>query len=283
MPDRWHHALFALLLLLQLLLLTTREPARGSRIEGWLLAATAPLSSGIASVADTARSVGDAWRSNGTLREENQALRDALADARHELMRLEGLEDAMRRDGQRPPATLGEGDFFVADVVYLDQTAGFRTLVLDGGDVDAEGGPLRPAPNQVVRTSEGLVGRIIVASARYGKVQLITDRAASVSAMIERTRRKGLVRGGDGGLELTLLPRRADVRVGDRVLTAGIDGVYPRGVPIGTVTSVTPAPGLFLRIDVEPAVEFGLLEDVFVLTSEPVPTAIIEGEPGGSP
>ncbi len=276
MRDRWHHALFALLLLLQLLLLTTREPARGSRLEGWLLGIYAPLAHGVSSVANAARSTGDAWRTNGTLRRENEALHRQLADTRRQLMRLEGLEEAMRRAGSGPPAALAETDFFVADVVYLDQTQGLRTLVLEGGDQ-------RPVPNQAVRTPEGLVGRIIVASARYGKVQLITDSAASVSAMIERTRRKGLVRGGDGGLSLTLLPRRADVRVGDHVLTAGIDGVYPRGVPIGTVTAVTPAPGLFLRIELEPAVDFGLLEDVFVLTGEPVPTAIIEGDPGASP
>lgn len=276
MQDRWHHTLLALLLLAQLLLLTTREPARGSRLESWLLGISAPLAHGVSTVTGAIGDAGEAWRFNHTLREENADLRAELADARRELMRLMSLEEAMRRAGQGPAASLGDSELFVADVVYLDQTAGLRTLVL-------EGGPHRPVRNQAVRTPRGLVGRIIVTSGRYGKVQLITDRAASASAMIERTRRKGLVRGGDGGLELTLLPRRADVRVGDRIVTAGIDGVYPRGIPIGTVTAVEPAPGLFLRIELEPAVDFGLLEEVFVLTGEPVPRAIIEGESDGPP
>ena len=71
----------------------------------------------------------------------------------------------------------------------------------------------------------------------------ITDRAAGVGGMILRTRRQGVVRGGgrgSGGLELDYVPLQADVRPGDRVLTAGIDGVYPRGIPIGTVVSVEP-------------------------------------------
>jgi rod shape-determining protein MreC len=71
--------------------------------------------------------------------------------------------------------------------------------------------------------------------------------------------------------------------VGDRVVAAGIDGVYPRGIPIGTVTSATPAPGLFLRIELRPLVDFGLLEDVYVLTGQPVPESIIQGRPDATP
>lgn len=263
--------------------MTGHEPARGSRLEAWMLRAVAPLGSAVASLASVGDGVREAFRTNGTLRTENTSLRDELGETRRELMRLMSIEEELRRarataDAAEPGpvararASRGQTSFFVADVVYLDLTAGLRTLVLDGGDA-------HPQRNQVVRSSRGLVGRIIATGGRYGKVQLVTDRASSVSAMIERTRRKGLVRGGDGGLELTLLPHRADVRVGDRVVAAGIDGVYPRGIPIGIVTSVTPAPGLFLRIELRPEVDFGLLEDVYVLTGQPVPEAIIEGQP----
>ena len=89
---------------------------------------------------------------------------------------------------------------------------------------------------------DGLVGRVFTVAGPYAKVQLITDRAAGVGGMILRTRRQGVVRGGGrgSGLELDYVPLQADVRPGDRVLTAGIDGVYPRGIPIGTVVSVEP-------------------------------------------
>jgi len=276
--DRWYHTLLIFLLLVQLLVLSTSEPARGSRAEVWLLRVVAPLGRGVAAASGLVRGAADAMRSNRSLQAENQQLRRALDETRRALVRRMTLEErgvGMARDpeaaGTDPHAPIVD-PFFIADIVYFDPTAGLRTLVLDGGDHD-------PQRNQVVRAVNGLVGRIIVSAGRYGKVQLLTDRASAVSAMIERTRRKGLVRGGsNGGLELTLLPQRADVRAGDRVVTAGIDGVYPRGIPIGTIASVAPAPGLFLHIELQPAVDFGLLERVYVLRGAPVPKAILEAQ-----
>jgi rod shape-determining protein MreC len=115
-------------------------------------------------------------------------------------------------------------------------------------------------------------------------VQLITDRAAGVGGMILRTRRQGVVRGGLGtGLELDYVPLQADVRPGDRVLTAGIDGVYPRGIPIGTIASVEPGGQLFHRINVAPAVDFGTLDQVYLLEYQAVPQTLKETSPSGKP
>ncbi len=108
-------------------------------------------------------------------------------------------------------------------------------------------------------------------------MQLITDRAASVGAMIERTRRQGVVRGGEGGmLEMHFVPLQEDVRIGDRVLSAGIDGVFPRGLPVGTVNLVEPGSELFHRILLRPAVDFGELDQVLVLAREPIPDEMRE-------
>ena len=104
--------------------------------------------------------------------------------------------------------------------------------------------------------------------------------------MILRTRRQGVVRGGgrgSGGLELDYVPLQADVRPGDRVLTAGIDGVYPRGIPVGIVVSVEQGGQLFHRIQLAPAVDFGSLDQVYLLDYEAVPQKVKEGRPGGSP
>jgi rod shape-determining protein MreC len=120
----------------------------------------------------------------------------------------------------------------------------------------------------------------------YAKVQLVTDRNASVGAMILRTRRQGVVRGGVGGssgLELDYVPLQADVRPGDRVLTAGIDGVYPRGIPIGTVLAVKQGGQLFHRIQLAPAVDFGTLDQVYLLEYEPAPKQLREAAPGARP
>jgi rod shape-determining protein MreC len=127
--------------------------------------------------------------------------------------------------------------------------------------------------NQPIVAGQGLVGRIVVRSKSYAKAQLITDRLASVGVMIERTRRQGIVRGaGSNALELDFVPSQEDVRIGDRVVTAGIDGIFPRGLPVGIVTKISPGTGLFHQIELVPAVDFGRLDHVYILDSETITT-----------
>ena len=100
--------------------------------------------------------------------------------------------------------------------------------------------------------------------------------------MVERTRRQGVVRGDESGvLALDYVPLQADVRPGDRLLTAGIDGIYPRGIPIGAVLEVAPGDELFHRVRVAPAVDFGRLEKVYVLEPLSLPAELLEGERAG--
>jgi rod shape-determining protein MreC len=73
------------------------------------------------------------------------------------------------------------------------------------------------------------------------------------------------------------------VRVGDRVLTAGIDGVYPRGIPVGTVVKVENAGQLFHSILVAPAVDLGALDQVYLLDHSPIPQEVREAVPGVRP
>jgi rod shape-determining protein MreC len=101
--------------------------------------------------------------------------------------------------------------------------------------------------------------------------------------MIQRTRRQGVIRGsGEGSLELDYIPAQADVRVGDLVVTAGIDGIYPRGVPVGSIAAVAAGAELFHRIRVMPLVDFGLLDQVFVLDRESIPEELLEDLPDAS-
>ena len=138
--------------------------------------------------------------------------------------------------------------------------------------------------NQPVIAAAGLVGRVVVVGGPYAKVQLITDLSASVGAMIQRTRRQGLARGGgSGALDLEFVSLQADVRVGDVVVTAGIDGVYPRGIPLGTVTEVERGPELFHEIRMVPAVDFGRLDQAYILDRVPVPEEIKEALPDAQP
>jgi rod shape-determining protein MreC len=273
--------LLILALVIQLVLLgaqVTDPTTGGSRLEAVLLRSVAPLARMVASVGDLAGSIAYRFTLRKSLIADNERLRAEVESLRRERAQLFGIQRDLDRlseaVGYTPPL---RGELRVADIVYVDHVSWLQTLLLYTGDASVEA-------NQPVVSGDGLVGRVIVVPGPYAKVQLITDRAASIGAMVERTRRQGIVRGsGQGSLELAFVPLQADVRVGDRVVTAGIDGIYARGIPIGTVTAVAPGDELFHSIELNPEVDFGRLDQVYVLEREPVPEAAREALPEASP
>ena len=270
---RW---LFALLVVVQLVLLTLQVPdpaGRGSRLEVLVLRAVAPLARLVAQAADGVAQIGHGLATAGRLRNENRRLRREVARLEREVVRLAGVEEDLARLGEALGyAREGALPVRVADIVYLDHFSWLQTLLLYVGD---EGARI----DQPVVAADGLVGRVVLVAGPYAKVQLVTDRTASVGAMIERTRRQGVAQGvGGGSLELDFVPAQSDVRRGDRVVTAGIDGVYPRGIPLGRVTSVEPGSDLFHRIRLAPAVDFGLLDQVYLVEREAPPANLRRAE-----
>ncbi|HEV7516981.1 MAG TPA: rod shape-determining protein MreC [Thermoanaerobaculia bacterium] len=281
MDERRTGWLLILVLAGQLVFLAVRVAGRGGHgtaLESAGLRVLGPLAQLVAVVSESFAGSRESFALHGRLIAENRALQREVVDLKLRLLRSQDLGDELARLGAAvgyaaPPA----GDVRAADVIYVDRSSLLRTLVLYAGP--------RPARfNQAVLSPEGLVGRVVVAAGPYAKVQLITDRAAAVGAMALRTRRQGVVRGSARdagfGLELDYVPLQADVRVGDRIVTAGIDGIYPRGIPVGTVASVEPGGQLFHKIALVPAVDFGALDQVFLLDHEPVPNPIKEALPG---
>jgi len=267
--ESWSYALLLAILLGHLFILSTHERSRGSRLEQLLLSTFGPIGHAAVAAADAARGAVGSLRLAGSLRRENAELHHELDRLRAETVRLQGVEERLERlsrnAGYTPPVS---GDAIVADVVWVDQESWLRTLVLYTGTV-------APRRNQPVVTDKGLVGRIVVSAGRYAKVLLLSDPSLVASAMVARTRQRGLARGGDV-VELEHIPLLADVRLGDEVVTAGIDGVFPRGIPIGTVSSVVPGQGLFQRIRITPAIDIDSLDQVFVLPREALPAEIRE-------
>ena len=149
----------------------------------------------------------------------------------------------------------------------------FRTITIDKGTQDG----LRA--DMAVMSPAGIVGRILMPTARAAKVQLIIDRDAAAGVMVERTRVAGIVTGvGNaeelgfraGLIDLNYVPSSADVKPGDRVVTSGIDGIYPKGLPVGEIQS-TEREGGERRIRVKPSVDFAALEAVLVVLKAPEP------------
>lgn len=272
------HALWLLLLVLaaQLLLLAfqVRDETGASVVERIALRAVAPVPRAVAWLAGSLDEAERGFEGREELAAETRRLRDRLEELELELFRLRNVEEERDRLAAALEYTPQvPGRLRPAEVVYLDHASWLRTLILHLGDLPAR-------MDQPVVTPDGLVGRVVEVGGAYAKVQLITDRAAAASAVIARTRRQALIRGGEELLELDFVPLQASVVPGDRVLTAGTDGIYPRGIPIGTVVEVGGDGELFRRIGVAPEVDFALLHRVYLLEREPIPDELLGGDDG---
>jgi rod shape-determining protein MreC len=162
----------------------------------------------------------------------------------------------------------------MAYALMLDTSGRFKSMILDRGS--AAGIDV----NDAVVNANGLIGRVVMTTKDMAKVQLLTDNNAAAGVLLERTRRQGVLRGdGAGGAQLYDVPSLADVAPGDVVLTAGIDGIYPKGIPVGTVVKADKGADLFKHIVVKPAVDFGAIEEVIVLQTRKIPHDVVRYAP----
>ena len=201
---------------------------------------------------------------NAALTEDLRRLRVELAQQRALAQQARGLERLLALRATVDLPTLS------ARVIASDATPYFRTLTIDRGRDDGVRSDL------AVIAPEGVVGRVMeTPGQRAAQVQLLVDRNAAAGAMIERTRASGVVVGTDnaGLLSLEYVSNLEDVLVGDRIVTSGIDGIYPKGFPIGEVTHVAQGVGLYRVIEVRPMVQFTQVEEVLVIVeTSPSPT-----------
>jgi rod shape-determining protein MreC len=209
------------------------------------------------------------------VRQENERLQQEMAALRIELQQeraaaqqsqiLGDLLELRSKTGLATTASL---------VIGSGASPDFRTITIDKGTSDG----LRP--DMAVIAPAGVVGRIITPSARAAKVQLLIDRNAAAAAVVERSRAQGVVEGTGGNLRLEYVSGTADVQVGDRLVTSGIEGIYPKGFVIGRIESIERGVGEFSQIAVRPAVDFSSLEAVLVVLT---PASSVADEPSGPP
>ena len=203
-------------------------------------------------------------RENEQLRHENGQLQVQLQEERALSTQTRSLQQLLELRQRTTLSTTA------ASVIAGGASPDFRTFTIDKGTRDG----LRP--DMAVIAPTGVVGRIIMPSARASKVQLLIDRNAAAGAIVERSRAQGVVLGTGGDkLKFEYVPGAADVQVGDRVVTSGIDGIYPKGFAIGQIESIHKGAGVFSAIVVKPVVEFSSLEEVLVVLT---PSAAVGGE-----
>ncbi|MBW1981447.1 MAG: rod shape-determining protein MreC [Deltaproteobacteria bacterium] len=237
-----------------------------SFVERLVVTVTAPVQKAVHVVVST---IGDVWRGYFYLvglQKDNEELRQRLAELKAELNRLQEAELANQRlrallDFKQAMTT----PLLPAEVVASDPSGWFQTVLIDKGRVD---GVVR---DLAVVNAAGLVGRVIGASRHHAKVLLIIDRNSAVDSLVQRTRSRGVLVGtGDGSCRLKYVRRNEEVRLGDEIISSGMDGVFPKGILLGRVDRVVRGDaGLFQEVEVIPTVDFSRLEEVLVVLQPP--------------
>lgn len=212
-------------------------------------------------------SVRDVWQNYFALQEtrrENEALRAEVAQLRVGLQQERALAE-QSRTLQRllDMKTATPLETTAATVIAGGASPDFRTMTIDKGT----SGGLKP--DMAVISPAGVVGRIILPTGRAAKVQLLIDRDAAAGAVVERSRAQGVVVGTGTSLRLDHVPGTADIKTGDRVVTSGIEGIYPKGFEIGQIESFDRRAGEYSAVIIRPAVEFSSLEAVLVVLTPP--------------
>lgn len=221
------------------------------------------------------------WRGYAGLRSvraENEALRRQLAEAQLAFQQQRAIADRARglqelldlRDRTELKTT-------AAEIIGAAPHADFRTVTIDKGTSSGIRTDL------AVIATAGVVGRVVAPGPRAAKVQLLIDRNAAAGVIIERSRAQGVVVGaGDGDLRLEYMSEAFDVQIGDDVVTSGIDGIYPKGLPVGRVSVLEKNGASYKRIMIKPAVDFARLEEVLVVLT-PTPLKEVGGEAPARP
>src|SRR5215475_13882808 len=126
--------------------------------------------------------------------------------------------------------------------------------------------------NMGVITPDGVVGKVLEAFSETSQVLLVTDRDSGVGAMIEETRIQSPVKGlGEPLLNMSYVSNDDEVKVGEHVVTSGMDRIFPRDLPVGTIIEVKQGSPPFKFIRVRPAAQIEKLEEVIVLlTTDPL-------------
>lgn len=267
-PHKYHPPVVAAVLLIISLTVISYSASRLSEtgfLRKMVLEAAAPVED---AVNVSLKGLHDSWKRYLFLvdmEDENRRLRHGNAVLSEQLNHYrEGYIEGMRL---RKLLNLKDGlsnRVVAARVVDRSRASLFKTILIDKGTADGMrvGFP--------VLSEQGVVGRIIETAWHASQVLLLVDGNSNIDGLIQRSRVQGILQGaGSAGCNLKYISRVEEVLPGDVVLSSGLAGVFPKGLLLGVVTGVSrKGEGLFQKIDVAPAVDFGKLEEVLALIPE---------------
>jgi rod shape-determining protein MreC len=252
-----------------------REP---NVIDRLVLAASRPVQVALTAAIEGLSSTASSYVALRGAHEDAHVCRTELAETKAE---LNALNEA-KAENARLKGLLGYVDGtidqeIVARVIGLNPSAQYLSIRIDRGE---DHGVRVGMP---VVTADGVVGQVVRAVGASADVMLLTDPASRIGGVAQRSRVRGAVMGaGDGRrLALNLVRREDDIQEGDTIVTAGSDGIFPRGLMVGTARSIArPSVGMFLTGVVVPSVDLSKLEEVVIIPvtmGAPVSATLKEG------
>lgn len=204
--------------------------------------------------------------------DENRKLKQELAEARQQMAVCDETTIAVDRL-RRLLAFSEQGPYplIAAEVVGKDPSPWSRTLIVDKGTRHGA------QKGFAVVVPDGIVGVITESSGGFSRVLLLVDPNSAVDALVQETRARGIVKGtGSGPCDFDYVLRKDAVSIGDMVISSGLDGVFPKGLPVGRVSDVMRMrAGIFQKITVTPDVNFDTLEAVFIIPQSPPDPALL--------
>jgi rod shape-determining protein MreC len=196
------------------------------------------------------------------VRKENDALKQQVEQMRLEQVRLQ--QDA--EQAHRLQALLGFKEQFIsrtlpAQVIGTSGSDASRIIYIDKGINDGV------RDNMAVITPDGVVGKIAKAYSSTSQVLLISDQSWGAGGILTQSRLQGIVKGTQSGdVQMAYIMSDNQIKPGEQIITSGGDGIFPKGLAVGTVREVSPGKDLFLNIRVKPAADLSRLEEVLVIT-----------------
>src|SRR5271165_6103694 len=240
----------------------TGEGTRLIRV--WAVGAITPLERGLVWIENSGSNLWHNYFYLRGVRAENRELKAQIEQMRLEQVRLS--EDAAQ--ARRLQSLLAFKEQYIqktvpAQVIGSSGSDLSRSIYIDKGSNDGI------APDMAVITAGGIVGKVLRAYPSTSLVLLINDQTSGVGAMLEKSRLQGVLQGtANGEVILERVMSDEQVTPGETVLSSGGDQIFPKGLPVGTVSKVSPGREMFLNIQIKPAADLSRLEEVLVITEK---------------
>ncbi|MGH7885607.1 MAG: rod shape-determining protein MreC [Thermodesulfobacteriota bacterium] len=191
---------------------------------------------------------------------ENELLIKEVDNLRNEYYKLEEL----KMQNERLKDLLNYKDEHAEKVVSANVIAGSPSIIRPEFLMIDKGENSGVSRDMAVSTNLGVVGRVHSAGKNNSMIMLITDPLSSIDAIVHRTRERGIVKGIGNKCLMQYIENKENIAVGDKIISSGKDGIFPKGILIGTIAKIEPNGGLYEAV-IEPEINTNTLEEVLII------------------